>query len=995
VCSADGQVLCTEEVCVVPDEGPQTDEGTPPTDEGTPPTDEGTPPTDEGTPPTDEGTPPTDEGTPPTDEGTPPADEGTPPVDEGTPPVDEGTAPVDEGTPPVDEGTPPVDEGTAPVDEGTAPVDEGTAPVDEGTPDDTGAPSTEGDTCDSAIEITSFPYDFMGGDTSVLNQTYDSSSCNIGPLVGSGSPDQVFKIIANQHAIYRITVIPAPSFDPQIYALDGCPDAVGSTCLAHSDSGNSGGAEVLELELLPADEAIFIVDGWNNSSPEDGPYEMHITLHEAVCNDGFDNDGDGFSDCADPDCDDSDQCTELVCDDGVDNDADGVKDCADPDCIENSACVITGGDSCSDPIVISEFPVNGDTSGNSDQSNVSECDGFSTGGSAVAEQVFQFTAPVGGSYTFTLNPITLGFDSYLYVSTGCPLSIGNCVGKSDSFGVESVEVNLAFGDQAWIFVDGYQGGDVGIFTLDMEYEPAELDCIDGVDNDDDTLVDCADSDCTDHPACAPPGATCVDPIVVTSFPVEGDTTGLDYNNTSVESCTGNPTISGEGPELVYSYQASEPGKYTFTVTPNSGWFDSVIYVSTTCPPAAGCAGQQDEPAGVAESVSVTLQTGDWAYIYVDGWSFVSMGSFSLDMSKEDIETACGDGLDNDADGLADCLDPDCGVSIACSADGDKCENALLIDTSSLPGTKLVVTGSTSTSGVYDDYQGQDCKSGLGPNTAPDLVYHFTTPATGHYKFSLDPAGTTFDTIFYASTTCPATLPTCLDGHDTWGMGGEDFSLALATGTEVYLFVDGWGAGSGDFTLNIEGFENTCNDGVDNDGDGYKDCGDTPQGFLDCDTPPDGAVFCGDSDCIDDPFCVVAGDVCFDPITVEAQPSAGNAVTLDGDTTAYNSNYEKCQGFDASTLGGKDGVYFFQAAVPGDYSFSLTAETTNFDSVLYVSSASSCPPTPEQCHGASDVDGNGGESVDVTMTAGQQVLIYVDGAGADKMGAYELKIELAE
>ena len=55
--------------------------------------------------------------------------------------------------------------------------------------------------------------------------------------------------------------------------------------------------------------------------------EPDVTVE--ICDDGADNDGDGFTDCADQDC--ADGCVED-CADGVDNDGDGVTDCADDDC---------------------------------------------------------------------------------------------------------------------------------------------------------------------------------------------------------------------------------------------------------------------------------------------------------------------------------------------------------------------------------------------------------------------------------------------------------------------------------------------------------------------------------------------------------------------------------------------------------------------------------------------------------------------------------------
>jgi hypothetical protein len=62
-----------------------------------------------------------------------------------------------------------------------------------------------------------------------------------------------------------------------------------------------------------------------------------------VCNDGLDNDCDGLSDCADPDCSINPACAPIcvpeICNDGLDNDCDGFVDCADSDCSANPACL--------------------------------------------------------------------------------------------------------------------------------------------------------------------------------------------------------------------------------------------------------------------------------------------------------------------------------------------------------------------------------------------------------------------------------------------------------------------------------------------------------------------------------------------------------------------------------------------------------------------------------------------------------------------------------
>ena len=50
------------------------------------------------------------------------------------------------------------------------------------------------------------------------------------------------------------------------------------------------------------------------------------------CSNGIDDDGDGFIDCNDFDCSGESNCPSEVCDDGVDNDDDGYIDCDDFDC---------------------------------------------------------------------------------------------------------------------------------------------------------------------------------------------------------------------------------------------------------------------------------------------------------------------------------------------------------------------------------------------------------------------------------------------------------------------------------------------------------------------------------------------------------------------------------------------------------------------------------------------------------------------------------------
>ncbi len=70
---------------------------------------------------------------------------------------------------------------------------------------------------------------------------------------------------------------------------------------------------------------------------------MPTLNYEADCRDKKDNDGDGETDCNDPDCYLNDACTrergrEIHCFDGIDNDQDGQIDCFDRDCAARQGC---------------------------------------------------------------------------------------------------------------------------------------------------------------------------------------------------------------------------------------------------------------------------------------------------------------------------------------------------------------------------------------------------------------------------------------------------------------------------------------------------------------------------------------------------------------------------------------------------------------------------------------------------------------------------------
>jgi hypothetical protein len=181
---------------------------------------------------------------------------------------------------------------------------------------------------------------------------------------------------------------------------------------------------------------------------------------ETICDDGLDDDGDGYTDCDDWDCDDDPICGgsgggsggdgEDICDDGVDNDDDGYTDCDDWDCDDDPICGGSGGDGediCDDGV-------------DNDDDGYTDCDDWDCDDDPIC----------GGS----------GGDGETICDDGLD-DDGDGYTDCDDWDCDDDPVC------------GGSGGDGDGDGEDI--------CDDGVDNDDDGYTDCDDWDCDDDPAC--------------------------------------------------------------------------------------------------------------------------------------------------------------------------------------------------------------------------------------------------------------------------------------------------------------------------------------------------------------------------------------------------------------------------------------------------------------------------------------------------------------
>ena len=500
---------------------------------------------------------------------------------------------------------------------------------------------------------------------------------------------------------------------------------------------------------------------------------------EVSCGDGFDNDCDGLSDCADPECA-GDVCnsapstagglttgvcvattractctatpeTGAKCGDGLDNDCDGTIDCEDTDCQDRGA----GGQAC---------------------------DGLGHSCSAAVASASSCSVCTGNGGAAQVS------------ETDCADGKDNdCDGLGDCADLDCAS---AF---AVCTATGKTCNPLSASCVCQGPEAArELTCRDGQDNDCDGRIDCADADCASV-ACTAFGSVCSPTQVGTC------------------SCNGNGGTPQQGKEL-----SCNDGR------------------DNDCDGLSDCA---DPDCGPTPGNTYGLQCAGTAtnLLRCDGLGQCSCTGNGG--TPEPVEQSCGDGRDNDCDGLPDCGDADCAAR-ACNGSGRSCTNlAGATNTCSVcapPGLPALPAEVAEAS--CGDGRDNDC-DGLGDCADGDCLNKicFGAPSTGGGTTT----GKCNASRVCACTAVAETAALCGNGIDddcdglidcldpncqnTTGTGGD---CDLPSGLDRHLTC-GPPANPGCNTctpgvgavVQFPGPETNCADGFDNDCDGAQDCAD--------------------------------------------------------------------------------------------------------------------------------------------------------------------------
>jgi hypothetical protein len=323
------------------------------------------------------------------------------------------------------------------------------------------------------------------------------------------------------------------------------------------------------------------------------------------------------------------------------------------------------------------------------------------------------------------------------------------------------------------------------------FEPTETSCGDGLDNDCDGNVDCADEDCSNRP-CRGRGTTCL----------SGDATchetncrdGVDNDNDGKADCrdadcTGRVCDTGNG------VTCPPPGSFEGGMESSCG--DGL---DNDCDGLVDC----EDPDCTTDN---TCGTGTGAVCLAEVCIETNCGDdtdnnrdFRTDVCHDGAgcldgtcsERQCGDGIDNDGDGDVD----ECAAGSVC--DGEVCRERNCGD------------------GIDNDLDGSvdECDSGA---TCIDGTCRETTCGDGQDN---DYDGESDECDMGASCqggTCVE--DNCSDGVD------NDYDGKVDCADSDCTVADACGTGSGAACLAAQCIESNCSDGVDNDGDGNVDqCG---------------------------------------------------------------------------------------------------------------------------------------------------------------------------
>ncbi len=556
---------------------------------------------------------------------------------------------------------------------------------------------------------------------------------------------------------------------------------------------------------------------------------------QEICNNKLDDDDDGLIDCADPDCMGSPACKPNmgmeICDNGIDDNGDNLVDCTDPQCVNFPACLTA---LCQPEVDFGTIQAH-DSSSTRNINTQGAVLSFATcaapGGTArVGQFTLAATADVridvsqqtGAAHVVTINRAGVG--------QACDQNLVTCIQLGQMPSATKTLPALAPGVY-WVIVQSFTGTQ-GPTTVKISTGPAATPeiCNNGVDDDGNGLIDCADLACKTNPLCTT--SQCNPDINLGALIVDGPSKNAvavttNGSNRFHPTCAGlstgkDVTVSFSIPETAgILVQWSQTGDHAFGLFafPPPGSACDAVQVSCYYPGGAGGGAVAFSPKPAGKYVFVFKAIGPG-----------SEGTLNLRISafKNHQVEICNNGIDDDGNGLIDCMDPACTGIGNCTA--PICMPDLNVGNFMI-GSMASATLNTQTG--MDLYK-TTCGKGNGKervvrlNITQPMALGFSCTQTGSHVLQLAQQLQPLDACDAHNFNCadPAILPF-----------GCNFAMPSIQPGQYNVIVEAFQSGQeGTVNLQLFGIQQNvleiCNNNIDDDMDGATDCGD-----LKCVTSP--------------------------------------------------------------------------------------------------------------------------------------------------------------
>jgi hypothetical protein len=492
--------------------------------------------------------------------------------------------------------------------------------------------------------------------------------------------------------------------------------------------------------------------------------------------------------------------TTEVCDNGKDDDGDGAIDCADLDCASSTVCNL-----CVPDINLGTIALDGSTkTATLDTTTTANryhptCTGLSTGNDAVVRFSVKETVGLTLNWTQTGDHM-YGFFDVPTQGQRCDTHEQGCQDMQDRYGT----TNWSYfepGDYLLIFKARAAGqeGKISIGLTAFANRKTEI-CDNGIDDDGDRLVDCADPDCFGVPVCSAP--MCM---------TDGDLGDLDIGTslsvkvdlTSATQVFKSQCGKGDGRGRAYRLNVLSPMELDVSCTQTG---DQVLQFSLQTGPLdlcdaniVTCADPATLPGGCNFGLP-SMQPGTY-FLLVEGFTKGSEGTVGLTLRgrSERVLEICNNGIDDDGDGAIDCNDRKCATDDTCTklrCRADKSLGLLALD-----GTPLSVA--VQTSGAGNDQTKSTCTSAA---TGADAVVGFSLPGKTDLTVQWAQVGNHALVLYQAdSAPLPCEANALIDCKSTAGATTGSYVLKGLPAGPYNLVLDADKAGSeGGAILQISG-----------------------------------------------------------------------------------------------------------------------------------------------------------------------------------------------